>query len=643
MFVVAEPMENVSNFVRKAPRIGSVAGLIDDVELYRALFQWMGFMKRHRYLIFLLLAGCLGLSAQCAPAFADKRVALVIGNSKYSNTPALENPVNDATDVSQALSSIGFKVTLKLDASKRDMDQAIAQFARDATSADAAMFYYAGHGMQFQGQNYVMPVDAELKDEISLRYEMTAMDDVKAALQRSPGVKIMVLDSCRNNPLAAKLVRSISANTRDVPNVQGYARPEKTRGMIIVYATQADDVARDGSGRNSPFSAAFLKEVKEPGLEIGTMFRRIGGDVYQATDGLQSPELSISLVPEYYLNQTETDQVIWARIRTGADAETIRQFLDRYPSSFYAPDAKARLELLEGAERERAQKQNVQISQEAAATNAARLKAEQAEKERIAKEAQLQEQALTDKLAAAEAERQKLASELALRETEQASRQQAATASEKAVQETADRTLQAAADRAAALKAEIAQLELQAAQAKADAATEAQKAAEAKKAASAADTKVALAAPGVSATSALTPEQMALVVPIQLELVRVGCYGAVGDWASTDMQRTVAKYARYAKLVAPPDAPSDALLNSLKQQRERVCPSECSPREVEAGGRCVAKSCGANEYLAKNGACIQRPPIAPRVATVREPAPKPKAPSAGAGHCFNFNGNQYCE
>src|ERR1019366_9632185 len=105
----------------------------------------------------------------------------------------------------------------------------------------------------------------------------------KAALERSNGVKIMVLDACRNNPLAAKLVRSIRVTSRDVPNVQGYARPEKTRGMIIVYATQADDVANDGVGRNSPFSRAFLKEIKEPGLEIGTMFRGIGADVYQAT------------------------------------------------------------------------------------------------------------------------------------------------------------------------------------------------------------------------------------------------------------------------------------------------------------------------------------------------------------------------
>jgi uncharacterized caspase-like protein len=518
-------------------------------------------MRRDLSFLFLLSAVCVGLMAQIAPSLADKRVALVIGNSNYKNTPTLANPDNDATDVAQALSSIGFQVTLKLDAEKRQMDQAVVQFAREASTADAALFYYAGHGMQYQGRNYVMPVDAELQDEISLRYEMTAIDDVKAALERSSGVKIMVLDACRNNPLAAKLVRSISVHTRDVPdvpNVQGYARPEKTRGMIIVYATQADDVANDGDGRNSPFSTAFLKEIREPGLEIGTMFRRIGGDVYQATNGQQSPELSISLVPEYYLNQAETDQSIWARIRASVDANTIREFLDRYPNSFYAPDARARLDLLD--------------RQDASAADAARLKAEQAERERIAEEARAYEQELAAKLAAAETERQKLTSELAQREaaqaaaearqradlqkaeqdrqqreaemraeierekatasqlekdrlvrealdrdrSQQAASEQAAADRDRAARENAEQVLQSESARARALKAEIVKLEQQADQAKADALAEAQKAADAKKAANSADAKAALATPTTASVrgAVLTPRADVATAPL---------------------------------------------------------------------------------------------------------------------------------
>jgi hypothetical protein len=654
-------------------------------------------LRRNLAFIFVLSALCIGMAAQATPCFADKRVALVVGNSNYKNTPSLTNPDNDATDVAQALTAIGFQVTLKLDAEKRQMDQAVAQFARDATGADAALFYYAGHGMQFEGRNFVMPVDAELQDEISLRYEMTAIDDVKAALERSGGVKIMVLDACRNNPLAAKLARSIHVATRDVPNVQGYARPEKTRGMIIVYATQADDVANDGLGRNSPFSTAFLKEIKEPGLEIGTMFRRIGADVYEATDGQQSPELSISLVPEYYLNQAETDQSIWARIRPSADAGTIREFLARFPNSFYAPDARARLELLDREARESADKQTQKQSRDVDAAEAARLKAEQAERERAAQEAQAHEQALAAKLAAAEAERQRLAAELAQREAAQAgiearqradqqkaeldrqqreadlraqiereratasqlekdrllsealdrdkakqsASEQAAADRDRAAAENADRALQSDADRVLALKAQITLLEQQAAKAKADALAEAQKAADAKKAADPADTKLALATPAMAGAGAsvLTPEQAALVPPIQLELRRLGCYSGNGDWASPEMQRSVVRYARYAKLASPPDAPNAALLDGLKGQRDRVCPSECSAREVEWGGRCVAKTCGPGEFLARNGACVARPPAAPRVAAARDAA-KVTAPK---GRCFNFNGNQYCE
>jgi hypothetical protein len=360
--------------------------------------------------------------------------------------------------------------------------------------------------------------------------------------------------------------------------------------MIVVYATQADDVANDGTGRNSPFSTAFLKEIKEPGLEIGTMFRRIGADVYQATDGQQSPELSISLVPEYYLNQAETDQTIWARIRASADAATIREFLVRYPSSFYAPDAKARIDLLDREARENPDGRADPPRKDESASDAARARATQADQAGAAEEARTHEQALAAKLAEAEAERQKLAAELAQRE---------------AAQQEADerRRVKAAA----------------------------------------ADTKLADATPATAGagSAVLTSEQTALVAPIQSELRRLGCFGGDGDWTSIDMQRTVAKYARYANLASPPDAPSAALLEGLKSKRDRVCPSECSAREVEAGGRCVARNCGPGEYLTRNGACVARPAAPPRRVAVSRDVPK--APVGSKGHCFSFNGSQYCE
>ena len=135
-------------------------------------------------------------------------------------------------------------------------------------------------------------------------------------MQLSQGVKMMVLDACRNNPLAERFVRSISHPPAMCPMSKATRAPEKTQGMIVVYATQADDVAQDGTGRNSPFSAAFLKEIKEPGLEVGSMFRRIGDDVYAPPTAGNRRNCRFRWFREYYLNQSETDQTIWARIRT---------------------------------------------------------------------------------------------------------------------------------------------------------------------------------------------------------------------------------------------------------------------------------------------------------------------------------------
>jgi hypothetical protein len=283
----------------------------------------------------------------CAQARADHRIALIIGNSNYLNTPPLANPINDATDIAEALKSLGFAVRLQLDANKRDFDHDLEAFARDARGADAALVYYAGHGLQYHGENYLMPVDAALRDDVSLRYEMVDGRDIISALQESTGVKILILDACRDNPLAKRLARSVIAATRGGAWAEGLAKPGRISGMVVVYATQADEVAHDGEGRNSPFAAAFLKALKIPGLEIGALFRRVEAQVEAETDGQQSPELSISLAPEFYINMTETDQELWARVRQSSDMEAIKSFIRRYPTSFYTPDAELLLKSLE--------------------------------------------------------------------------------------------------------------------------------------------------------------------------------------------------------------------------------------------------------------------------------------------------------
>lgn len=574
----------------------------------------------HRVLafpLFVLLA--LLSSAQCG--IAETRVALVIGNSHYVNTPALSNPSNDATDVAAALTDVGFKVTLGVDMTKRQFDGALAQFARDAKKADAALFYFAGHGMQFQGSSYVMPVDAELEDEVSLRYEMVAIEEIKTALLGSNGVKILVLDSCRDNPLASKLVRSISLTTRDVPRVQGLAHADRTAGMIIVYATQADALASDGSGRNSPFSSAFLKELREPGLEVGTLFRRVEDDVFQSTHGEQSPELSISMVPEYFLNQAETDQMVWARIRNNSNVSALREFIARYPKSFYVPDAYARVDLLEQQARQSASSGGVISGPASNPEDAAQLQRKIAERDQAAAAARVREQELNARLADLEATRTKLSEELA---------QRPVSVSPVPSTEKGDigKSPQA---RVEALTAEISDLGAQATIAKA----------QADQTVSAKDRQT----PGDSVARLETPSPEAAKLPeVRNELRRLGCFtGPDVGWDAQSLKLGVAKYVRYANLAAAPVGPDPAFLEDMKKRRAGLCPPECAIGEIVVGDKCVARNCKPGEVMSRSGECLRRPPV---VHASSAAGPKPATPGRAAGngkHCFNFNGSEYCE
>jgi uncharacterized caspase-like protein len=279
-------------------------------------------------------------------AWAERRVALVVGNSNYKAANiSLSNPRNDAQDISAVLTNLGFEVVTAIDASKRDMDFALQRFARLATDADSALFFYAGHAMQFQGRNFLMPTDAELEDEISVRYQTVGLEEVRAALDRASGVKIMILDACRNNPLADRLQKTIVGASRSVSMTRGLARIDKTQGMVVAYATAADEVAQDGQGRNSPFTTALLKRLQEPGLEIEMMFRRVAYDVNAQTGGRQRPETYISLLSEYYLNQS--DRVVWDRIKDQDDIAALRDFANKYPSSPLAVIARNRVEASE--------------------------------------------------------------------------------------------------------------------------------------------------------------------------------------------------------------------------------------------------------------------------------------------------------
>ena len=290
---------------------------------------------------FFLLAVAVGWTA--SPALAERRVALVIGNANYASTPALANPRNDAEDIAGLLRELGFEVQLELDIDKRGMDMAFARFARAAQDADAALFYYAGHGIQREGRNFLMPVDAKVEDDISIRFEMVGLDVARDALAGVSGLKIMILDACRNNPVAERL--QSRAATRGTMFNLGLAN-EQIRGMVVVYATQPNNVAADGAGRNSPFTEAFMSHAREPGLKVADMLTRVADSVSRTTSGRQVPEFTASGGGQFVLNQRETDSQIWQRVRDGS-REQITAFLRDHPLSVHAADAQLRLDMMD--------------------------------------------------------------------------------------------------------------------------------------------------------------------------------------------------------------------------------------------------------------------------------------------------------
>src|SRR5436190_2806883 len=266
-----------------------------------------------RYWRSALLAAPIELWAGLAPALAEKRVALVIGNSDYRDVPALANPRNDAEDVAAALKRLGFETTVGLDADRAAMEKALEAFATAVEGADVAVFYYAGHGMQHQGVNYLMPVDANLQSAAGLR-RLTKLNDIVADVKRARTLRIMILDACRDNPLVDVLDNAPAAvasrGTRSVGLAKlstrtagggdaGTAAPARG-GDIIVYAAEAGQTAADGAGRNSPFSAAFVRNVETEGQEVVALVRRVALSVQQETNGGQRPELSLAVPFEFY-------------------------------------------------------------------------------------------------------------------------------------------------------------------------------------------------------------------------------------------------------------------------------------------------------------------------------------------------------
>ena len=250
-------------------------------------------------LVRVLLAGLVAALLSTG-ALAQGRVALVIGNSAYANAPALANPANDARAVAAALKEVGFTVVLGLDLDKPSFEKALRSFTRELAQADTGLLYYAGHGLQIGGQNYLVPIDAELAIERDVDFEAIRMEFVlkQMELDREGRTNIIILDACRDNPLAKNLARSMG--TRSAALAQGLAEVKTGVGTFIAYSTQPGNVALDGTGANSPFAGALAKRLLEPGQSLNSISIKVRNDVLAATGGRQVPWDHSALTGDFF-------------------------------------------------------------------------------------------------------------------------------------------------------------------------------------------------------------------------------------------------------------------------------------------------------------------------------------------------------
>jgi hypothetical protein len=504
----------------------------------------------------LFLAAALLLVAE--PALAEKRVALVIGNAAYQNVPRLPNPVNDGNTIAATLKDAGFDVVEnRHDLVAADTRRALRDFADRARDADIAVVYYAGHGIEVDGGNYLIPVDAKLERDTDVYDEALSLDRVLLAVEPAKKLRLVILDACRDNPFSKNMKRTVASRAIG----QGLAKVEpNSPNLLIAYSAKAGSTAADGDGRNSPFTVALSKHLTTPGLDVRRAFGYVRDDVLKTTNNRQEPFVygslggeDVALVPAPKVAapapaanpQSEMRRDYELALQIGNKA-ALSAFLNQYPDGFYASLAKLQLEKLT------------------------------AEDARVA---------ATEKARLAEQERMRLAAEGA-QKTAQAKAEADARVAEQA--------------RVAAEKAkEVAQAQAAAAE---------QKRAEAEKAAG--DTKVAALAPAdkpnLASLSTATP-QGEVTKSVQSELRRVGCLSseADGNW-NTASQRSLSLFNRYAKTKFDTKLASTDALDSIKSKTDRVCPLVCDHGFKTQGDSCVKIVCAEGSFLNDDNECEKR-------------------------------------
>ncbi|MDA7428206.1 caspase family protein [Primorskyibacter aestuariivivens] len=293
--------------------------------------------------------------------WAQDKVALIIGNSDYAHATALTNPRNDSQAMADKLEGLGFKVFLHQDAGGQQMRIALGQFTEAALGAEIALVFYAGHGIEMSGRNYLIPVDAEMRSEATAQFEALSLDTLITSVTQASKLGMVLLDACRDNPFAAAMQRN--NGTRSLRRGLAPVSIEGQQGLLVSFAAEEGSTADDGTGMHSPYTDALLDVIDEPGLEVGRMFRKVRARVREATDGrqvpierMQLPDEAIYFVPAVAVEpggederettppvipQVEEDPTVafYDAVSSG-EIEPLNEFINRYPDHPLAEDAR---------------------------------------------------------------------------------------------------------------------------------------------------------------------------------------------------------------------------------------------------------------------------------------------------------------
>ncbi|HEV2508289.1 caspase family protein [Bosea sp. (in: a-proteobacteria)] len=307
-----------------------------------------------------------------SPAFAqqERRVALIVGVGAYRNVPALANPPNDARDLGAVLDRLGFETETLVDPDRLALEAGVRRLGQRARGADAAFFFFAGHGLEAAGRNWLLPAPAEIRSDRDLRFEALDLDSVLEQLDGAARLSILVLDACRDNPFRKRL----QASGRGAPAASGLGQASATVGTLLAFATAPGTVADDGRGRNSPFTTALLKRIETPGLEIRQLMAEVRREVREATQGRQVPWENSALEGSFYFRAAAAsapaaaaaapsaavaaapapgttapgaETVFWESVRGSRNPADLRAYLTRYPTGVFASLARNRLEEVE--------------------------------------------------------------------------------------------------------------------------------------------------------------------------------------------------------------------------------------------------------------------------------------------------------